>query len=389
MPDFAHIVLLAALASTYHRYLLAALSAFYNWLRLTLTVPFLMFVYGVILLYLCLSVARLQRANNKIKAAPPRRQKKSSDYVIYYDEAGKPVARIRRDGAATAGITTTFAQMGESPTAPPVSFSAAQPQPVTYARLEAANWDGWPNGYLRCQVRREELETVGFFGIFWSLEQVAVAKRGHFEAVTAAAGKQFLRKCNGVIRCDSGRCPHRFLVAPEASLKGLQHQLTHTCMCGGNLVHHHCGVKCSASVFRFGAIFQQDGEHTHGSYTHRLIQGADSSMQYAALTESDWVPMLTRRNGEVISFSEAIHEQDRNPAVPDANPGAASGAELSEHKHRRKASNTSIRSAAASSAGSDDDGRSRSLPGKDGTTRETEWGSAEQEELEADPDAAA
>ncbi|KAF7296768.1 hypothetical protein MIND_00907500 [Mycena indigotica] len=154
--------------------------------------------YALILVYILVSLHSLKDDVAQATARPIRRKRvrpqpvyDANDRLIGYFRGGdrrsdvpsentRPVtANPVLDGAALAPKSPESRTSTVSPP-PPIVFQP--PQVHVYCSLQASEWNGWPDGHLQCQLRRQELKEVGNLALFWVCEPIAGRRPGSPDA---------------------------------------------------------------------------------------------------------------------------------------------------------------------------------------------------------------
>ncbi|KAF7319693.1 hypothetical protein MKEN_00750700 [Mycena kentingensis (nom. inval.)] len=286
-------VFLLALLLSYRQTVSTACLRIYDLAADLLGTNSLLALYALALIYLWYSIQQLRKT---VGATDDSRRKR---YVPYYDANGKLRAYVRASGRPRSSTRSAeseplpTAHTSAAPPAQPPTFSQSPP----YAEIDAADfvWDGWPSRVLRLRLSNEDLVRFGNLGIFWALERLPGGSGGSLNAKTAAKGKLYRGKCYGALTCEVSGCSRALVIMPETNPRGLSHQLQVPCVCGEPLKHIPCGVECTASVYRAGAVFLHDGEHHHGRYTHTLRASAGVGLRVVELSGNDWVSLVPKK----------------------------------------------------------------------------------------------
>ncbi|KAF7292079.1 hypothetical protein MIND_01234300 [Mycena indigotica] len=222
--------------------------------------------------------------------------------IPVFDENDKLVAYVRsksqiQDHAAATRTSPTQhapSRTGTTPTLHPTAGTA--PRQPSYITLEAALWDGWPDGHVAYNIPASQMYEVG---VFWSLEAIKGPRGGSLDAETVDKGRIFRGKCYGAITCSAPDCRYAVLIAPEQTLKAIAVQLLQFCRCGQSLERLRCGIECTRTAFRSGSLITHHGKHLHGRYTHRLpattaSTNARGTMHLVELGPGDTFPLIPK-----------------------------------------------------------------------------------------------
>ncbi|KAK6996327.1 hypothetical protein R3P38DRAFT_2566034 [Favolaschia claudopus] len=184
----------------------------------------------------------------------------------------------QRKPTSSLPIPTPTADPAERNLAPaPVHQSTPLPLPqaiasVPYRPTEEAplstfplpSWDGFPNGRIRCYFTPQQIEDTSQLAIYWVGDKLP-GKQGSPTAATPGKGKVSHFKCAGVIECESKVCITQ--IAPGADIS---RQVQSGCICGFKLHHRSCKLEWSTIRYRGGAVFECNHTHSHSRYTHSL-----------------------------------------------------------------------------------------------------------------------
>ncbi|KAJ7210884.1 hypothetical protein GGX14DRAFT_394503 [Mycena pura] len=283
----------------------------------------LLVLYGLTLVYILLALRRLRNAMKTDKHS-------KSKYIPVYNEhdvltgyvhasrkrrnaTGQPLAMAPRASAHSDHlIEHGWCRFRHCPSTGHQSLQGSR------RRVGVADWNGWPDGDIKCHITRAELAQDGNLATFWATDAVPGRRPGSLDAVTSNGGKKYEFRCLGAIRCESAHCHHDLCIAPATNLKYLKRQLSQHCICGHILKHAVCHVQCSASAFRYGALFTHRGEHNHGHYTHRLLMTPGTAADLVEFTDQDWHALLrlpANFDNTDANYSAVGEEEDPTPAI--------------------------------------------------------------------------
>ncbi|KAF7293925.1 hypothetical protein HMN09_01189200 [Mycena chlorophos] len=242
---------------------------------------------GLVLVYVLWSLRQLRSRVKKLEKQ--KRRRPHLQYVPVLDENDTIVGYTREELAAPERVLPADVRQNapDLDAQPSVSFRAK-----VASEIAPTDWDGWPNGNMTCSVDRSRLDVVANFALFWVVEKLSGRRPGDLEAQSASGGKVYGGQCRGALVCRGRSCPHRFVIAPGATLKDIARQLRQRCACGQLLEQRSCHATVSVVVFGSGAIFTHHESHTHPCYTHRLLTPAHAPPVFVKLTNDDWSSFL-------------------------------------------------------------------------------------------------
>ncbi|KAK7007089.1 hypothetical protein R3P38DRAFT_3598848 [Favolaschia claudopus] len=295
---------------------LAALSEWiYSSLRSSFTIPAILALYGLILIYLLVSVYHLENTEN---TSTPRRRKR---LVPYYNSEGQLQGWVREEKSQSRPTTSPSQSIQASqlpistrPTAPSASAPAKQttplplPQPTASAtpRLSEAtpfsvlaSWDGFPDGRIKCHFTPQQVADTSQLVIYWAADKLS-GKRGSPTAPTPERGNISRFNCAGVIECDSKVCLSQ--IAPGADI---QRQLQSECTCGSKLFHRSCRFEWSIARYINGAVFESNHIHTHARYTHLLVTPKSKPSQIQTFISMQPVSLISSQPTESLNVERA------------------------------------------------------------------------------------
>ncbi|KAK6977195.1 hypothetical protein R3P38DRAFT_2462194, partial [Favolaschia claudopus] len=234
------------------------LPALYEWIysvmRSSYTIPVILALYGLVLVYLLVSVKRLEDTEPSESST----QRRKTRLVPYYNSRA----------AAPAESDLAPAPVHQRTPPPlPQGTASAPPRLVDEAPLSTfplPSWDGFPDGRLRCHFTPQQLEDTSQLAIYWVGDRLP-GKQGSPTAATAEKGKVSRFQCAGVVECESKVCLTQ--IAPGANIS---RQVQSECTCGLKLHHRSCKVEWLIIQYRGGAVFECNHTHSHSRYTHSL-----------------------------------------------------------------------------------------------------------------------
>ncbi|KAK7012830.1 hypothetical protein R3P38DRAFT_3586031 [Favolaschia claudopus] len=220
------------------------LPALYEWIysvmRSSYTIPVILALYGLVLVYLLVSVKRLEDTEPSESST----QRRKTRLVPYYNSRGQlqglvreekthqnmpTTSRTQRKQTHSLPMPTPAAAPAESDLAPapvhqrtppplPQGTASAPPRLVDEAPLSTfplPSWDGFPDGRLRCHFTPQQLEDTSQLAIYWVGDRLP-GKQGSPTAATAEKGKVSRFQCAGVVECESKVCLTQ--IAPGANI---------------------------------------------------------------------------------------------------------------------------------------------------------------------------
>ncbi|KAJ7191808.1 hypothetical protein GGX14DRAFT_406909 [Mycena pura] len=241
----------------------------------------LLILYGLTLVYILLALRRLRNAMKTDKHS-------KSKYIPVYNEHDVLTGYVR---ASRKRRNATGQPLAMAPRATGVASVTVLAPAISLYR-------------------------VGNLATFWATDAVPGRRPGSLDAVTPNGGKKYEFRCLGAIWCESAHCHHDLRIAPATNLKYLNRQLSQHCICGHILKHAVCHVQCSASAFRYGALFTHRGEHNHGHYTHRLLVTPGTAADLVEFTDQDWHALLpVNFDNADANYSAVREEEDPTPVI--------------------------------------------------------------------------
>ncbi|KAK6974990.1 hypothetical protein R3P38DRAFT_3238300 [Favolaschia claudopus] len=297
---------------------LAALSEWiYSSLCSSFTIPAILALYGLVLIYLLVSVYHLE--NTTENSSTGRRRNR---LVPYYNSEGQLQGWVREEKSQNTRPATSLQQpirnsqlpISTRPTAPSASAPAKQttplplPQPTASAtpRLSEAtpfsalaSWDGFPDGRIKCHFTPQQVADTSQLVIYWAADKLP-GKRGSPTAATPERGNVSRFNCAGVIECDSKVCLSQ--IAPGADI---QRQLQSECTCGSKLFHRSCRSQWSIARYINGAVFESNHIHTHARYTHLLVTPKSKPSQIQPFISMQPVSLISSQPTESLNVERA------------------------------------------------------------------------------------
>ncbi|KAK7013027.1 hypothetical protein R3P38DRAFT_2546987, partial [Favolaschia claudopus] len=286
---------------------LAALSEWiYSSLRSSFTIPVILALYGLILIYLLVSVYHLENTENT--STPRRRKRLLQGWVREEKSPSRPTT------SPSQSIQASQLPISTRPTAPSASAPAKQttplplPQPTASAtpRLSdatpfsvLASWDGFPDGRIKCHFTPQQVADTSQLVIYWAADKLP-GKRGSPTAPTPERGNISRFNCAGVIECDSKVCLSQ--IAPGADI---QRQLQSECTCGSKLFHRSCRFEWSIARYINGAVFESNHIHTHARYTHLLVTPKSKPSQIQTFISMQPVSLISSQPTESLNVERA------------------------------------------------------------------------------------
>ncbi|KAF7302783.1 hypothetical protein MKEN_01239700 [Mycena kentingensis (nom. inval.)] len=276
--------------------------------------PAIQVLYGGAIIYLLISVRRLQPDARNAAAHPA--------IVPYFDEHDRQIGWVRvppktapRDiqyPPPTQNTANNAPVESNSPGSfyissfervahllqvlPPPTPSTASEAPtleapppratlINSSHIEPSAWDGWPDGHIECVFPIEHLGSSPQLPIFWTCRR-STSSRGSKTAVSPEKGKEISSICLGALTCTSSACVGGYVIAPEGNQSGIERQLKVHCVCGSPFRHVQCSVKCTAKIYSGGVRMRNFGTHAHGKYSHVLDvpakKGAPTLLAFSA-----------------------------------------------------------------------------------------------------------
>ncbi|KAK6971806.1 hypothetical protein R3P38DRAFT_3241751 [Favolaschia claudopus] len=260
---------------------LAALSEWiYSLLCSSFTIPAILALYGLVLIYLLVSVYHLENTTDHSSTRRHRNR-----LVPYYNSKGQLQGWVREEKSQKPEATRTshpqHKQTSSLPVPTPITAPAERnaasapaksttPLPLPPASASAPAplsleyWDGFPDGRLRCHFTPQQLEDTSQLAIYWVGDRLS-GKQGSPTTATPEKGKVSHFQCAGVVECESKVCVTQ--IAPGANIS---RQVQSECTCGLKLRHRLCKFEWSIILYRGGAVLESNYTHSHSRYTHSL-----------------------------------------------------------------------------------------------------------------------
>ncbi|KAJ7872441.1 hypothetical protein B0H13DRAFT_2669428 [Mycena leptocephala] len=121
--------------------------------------------------------------------------------------------------------------------------------------IDVMEWDGWPDGEFSMLFSMSFVEKHDNLHVHWATRPLG-GRGGSAEADTWQKGKLTRRQCQGIIECENAECT--VVTRPQTRAAGIAKQLSQSCTCGANLVHHTCDVRSTLHTFGGGVYYQND-----------------------------------------------------------------------------------------------------------------------------------
>ncbi|KAK7015356.1 hypothetical protein R3P38DRAFT_3496931 [Favolaschia claudopus] len=215
--------LVVLLAMTNHHRLVVLAEWVLSALGSPFTIPVILVFYGLILIYLLVSVYHL--GNTDDDSTPSRRRR--TQLVPYYNSEGQLQGWVREEKSqktrrtshsqhnqtsslpAPTPITAPAERnVASTPANPTTSLplplaSASAPAPLSLEEASSLSyWDGFPDRRLRCHFTAQQLEDTSQLAVYWVGNRLS-GKRGSPTAATPEKGKVSHFQCAGVVECES------------------------------------------------------------------------------------------------------------------------------------------------------------------------------------------
>jgi hypothetical protein len=184
---------------------------------------------------------------------------------------------------------------------------------------EMVGWNGWPDGDFELDLNWDEFKKTHSLQVHWAYRASGGDRKGDELAETWEGGKKGVRRCLGVIYCDSEDC--KIIVRPQTRAEGIGNQLLEKCKCGAKLSHHDCGVVSVLWKYRHGVHYSNGGEHNHIRPTHVLHLLPDERARFDAIVATNptvgplgllvGVPGLRGPGESVADISDVLLNADR------------------------------------------------------------------------------
>lgn len=186
------------------------------------------------------------------------------------------------------------------------------------ANVDAATWDGWPDGWFEHTFSTAELEETNQLAVHWSCE-ASGATSGSDQADDWHHGRKLERRCRGVLSCSNQDC--QVITRAGTTFSQIQKQLARSCICGGSLRHTTCSALQVLMRFRHGIHFIHKGFHMHPRPTHILHLSKRQKERFTALVEQNpragplellvGVRTLKGPGASAADISPVLHNKDR------------------------------------------------------------------------------
>ncbi|KAK7039994.1 hypothetical protein R3P38DRAFT_3350031 [Favolaschia claudopus] len=285
------------------------------------TIPAILAIYGIVLVYLLVSVYRLENTE------PPSTRRRKTRFLPYYDREGQLQGWVREDKSqhtpATSLSKRNTAQPSRDSLVPIPMPTAAPPAPapakeaaslpasapprlseeVPLSTFPLSSWDGFPDGRLRCHFTPQQLEDTLQLAIYWVGNRLP-GKRGSPTAATPEKGKVSHFQCAGVVECESKVCITQ--IAPGADIS---RQVQSECTCGLKLRHRLCKFEWSIIRYRSGAIFESHHSHNHSRYTHLVSAPKSKAPQLQSFISMQPVSLISAQPSESSNAERADSPQ--------------------------------------------------------------------------------
>ncbi|KAK7014615.1 hypothetical protein R3P38DRAFT_3573346 [Favolaschia claudopus] len=303
----------------------ALLQCFYSALSSSrFTIPAILAIYGIVLVYLLVSVYRLENTE------PPPTRRRKTRLLPYYGREGQLQGWVREEKSQHTPTTSrsernTTARPSSSrdslapipmPTAAPpapapakeaASLPASAPprlsEEVPLSTSSLSSWDGFPDGRIRCHFTPQQIEDTSQLAVYWVGDKIP-GKQGSPTAATPGKGKVSHFKCAGVIECESKVCITQ--IAPGADIS---RQVQLGCTCGYKLHHRSCKSEWSIIRYGGGAVFECTHTHSHSRYTHSLSTPKSKPPQLQSFISRQPVSLISPQPSERLNA-----ERDESPA---------------------------------------------------------------------------
>ncbi|KAK7016562.1 hypothetical protein R3P38DRAFT_3567065 [Favolaschia claudopus] len=246
----------------------------YSALGSPFTIPAILVFYGLILIYLLVSVYHL--ANTEDASTRRRRTR----LVPYYNSEGHRVC-APSFGRGSSIIDNSIAVVGRLP--------GRSPQ------------------LIRCHFTPQQLEDTSQLAIYWVGDQLS-GKQGSPTAATPEKGKVSRFQCAGVVACESKVCLTQ--IAPGANIA---RQVQSECTCGLKLRHRSCKVEWLIIQYRGGAVFECNQTHSHSRYTHSLSTPKSKPAQLRSFISRQPVSLISSQPPESLNLRRADSPQSSVP----------------------------------------------------------------------------
>ncbi|KAK7036244.1 hypothetical protein R3P38DRAFT_3485142 [Favolaschia claudopus] len=310
------------------------LSALFEWiysaLRSSYTIPTILALYGLVLVYLVVSVNRLEDTE------PSSTRRRKTRLVPYYNSRGQLHGWVREEKNQNMPTTSpsqrkqtsslpiptptdlTLAPVHQSTPLPLPQATASVPPRLTeeapLSTFPLPSWDGFPDGRLRCYFTPQQIEDTSQLAVYWVGDKLA-GKQGSPTAATPEKGKVSHFKCAGIIECESKVCITQ--IAPGADIS---RQVQSGCTCGFKLHHRLCKSEWSIIRYRGGAVFECNQTHNHSRYTHSLstpkskppqLQSFISRQPVSLIAAQPSEPLNAERTESPETFVAQVHEGEQ------------------------------------------------------------------------------
>ncbi|KAJ7027056.1 hypothetical protein C8F04DRAFT_1099219 [Mycena alexandri] len=294
---FAYTLLIVLLAMSNWDRVLLLLSWIYSMASRWLTTSTILFVYGLVLIYLLLVVHALVTA----QGTPQKRRRNT--LVPYYDENGELQGWVREEREINE-VNGHHANPPKRRSSPPLRTGRTTSRGpalgsqtnTTLPNFSLGSWDGFPDHRFRCHFTRQQVEDTSQLGFYWVSDKLP-GKRGSLDAVTVEKGKLSRFKCAGIIQCQTAVCTVQ--IAPG---KNIARQTESICNCGSTLRHRSCSVEWSVVLYRDGAVFENSGAHNHSKYTHLLTIKKNKKPQLQGFVSKQPIALRTLEDEDNVNI---------------------------------------------------------------------------------------
>lgn len=191
-----------------------------------------------------------------------------------------------------------------------MSLNPSQPQ------IEVEGWTPWPDGDFSRLFSNDEVAISKQIMVHWAT--LTHAYQGNPEAVSWPQGRRSVKKCLGVVRCQTPDCAVR--LRPTTRTESMRRLLSSPCKCGGSLCHIPCDVKMVIHEYLFGRHFEHKGTHDHPR-PHPIHLDLSEQRKLAGVVRSHpkagpsklmaGVPDVNGTSGPVTELSTTLLNSDR------------------------------------------------------------------------------
>ncbi|KAK7001643.1 hypothetical protein R3P38DRAFT_2648939 [Favolaschia claudopus] len=293
--------LVLLLAMTNQRRLAALSEWIYSLLCSSFTIPAILALYGLVLIYLLVSVYHLE---NTTENSSTRRQEKSQN-TRPATSLPQPIPNSQLP-ISTRPTVPSESNLTPAPAKLTTPLPSAAPRLNEQAPLSAsplASWDGFPDGRVKCHFTPQQIEDTSQLVVYWAADKLP-GKRGSPTAATPDKGNISRFNCAGVVECDSKVCLSQ--IAPG---ENILRQLQSECTCGSKLFHRSCRFQWSIARYIDGAVFESNHTHTHSRYTHLLVTPKSKPSQFQSFISRQPVSLISSQAPELLNVQRADSPQ--------------------------------------------------------------------------------